>query len=215
MIRMTRWSLPLAAALVVGACSSLTGKKEPFTVYAPRYTAPADAAKGTPVQWQLSIDTPVASDALDTTRMLVMPSPGALETYKGGRWSDTAPLLLRALTVQAFQQSGRISGVGASTSGLHGDYLLATDLYDFETQYRDGSPHAMIRLNARLTDSSTNRIVAARSFEADAPVAGSQPAAAATAFEQALAQLLPNMVDWTLTEGESRWQKNAPQRAAR
>jgi len=159
MIRMTRWSLPLAAALVVGACSSLTGKKEPFTVYAPRYTAPADAAKGTPVQWQLSIDTPVASDAVDTTRMLVMPSPGALETYKGGRWSDTAPLLLRALTVQAFQQSGRISGVGASTSGLHGDYLLATDLYDFETQYRDGAPHAMIRLNARLTDSSTNRIV--------------------------------------------------------
>jgi cholesterol transport system auxiliary component len=215
MMRMLHWLLPLAAALVLGACSSLTGKKEPFTVYAPRYSAPTDAAKGAPVPWQLSIDTPVASDALDTPRMLVMPSPGALETYKGARWSDTAPMLLRALMVQAFQQSGRISGVGASTSGLHGDYLLATDLYDFETQYRDGSPHAVIRLNAKLTDSSTNRIVAARAFEADAPVAGSQPAAAATSFEQSLAQLLPSIVDWALTEGESRWEKPAPQHATR
>jgi cholesterol transport system auxiliary component len=215
MIRMRRWLLPCAAGLVLGACSSLTGKKEPFTVYAPRYTAPADAAKGASVQWQLSIDTPVASDALDTPRMLVMPSPGALETYKGARWSDTAPMLLRALMVQAFQQSGRISGVGASTSGLHGDYLLAVDLYDFETQYRDGSPHAVIRLNAKLTDSSTSRIAAARAFEADAPVAGSQPAAAAASFEQALAQLLPSIVDWALTEGEARWEKNAPQRATR
>lgn len=215
MMRMLRWLLPLAVALVVGACSSLTGKKEPFTVYAPRYTAAADAAKGPSVPWQLSIDTPIASDALDTARMLVMPSPGALETYKGARWSDTAPLLLRALMVQAFQQSGRISGVGASTSGLHGDYLLAVDLYDFETQYRDGSPHAVIRLNAKLTDSSTNRIAAARAFEADAPVAGSQAAAAAAAFDQALAELLPSIVDWALTEGESRWEKNAPQRAAR
>ncbi len=214
MRHMFRWLLPLAT-LVIGACSSLTGTKEPFTVYAPRYTAPADAAKGISVQWQLSIDTPVASDALDTTRMLVMPSPGALETYKGARWSDTAPLLLRSLMVQAFQQSGRISGVGVSTSGLHGDYLLATDLYDFETQYRDGSPHAVIRLNVKLTDSSTNRIAAARAFEADAPVAGSQAAGAAAAFDQALAELLPSIVDWALTEGDSRWQKNAPQRTAR
>ena len=215
MTPMRRWLLPCAAGLVLGACSSLTGKKEPFTVYAPRYTAPADAAQGTAVQWQLSIDTPVASDALDTPRMLVMPSPGALETYKGARWSDTAPMLLRSLLIQAFQNSGRISGVGASTSGLHGDYLLAIDLYDFETQYRDGSPHAVIRLNAKLSDSSVNRIAAARTFEADVPVSGSQAAAAATAFEQVLAQLLPSIVDWALTEGQSRWEKNAPQRAAR
>ncbi|HEV7489785.1 MAG TPA: ABC-type transport auxiliary lipoprotein family protein [Rhodanobacteraceae bacterium] len=215
MIRMRRWLLPCAAGLALGACSSLTGKKEPFTVYAPRYTAPADAAKGASVQWQLSIDTPVASDALDTPRMLVMPTPGALETYKGARWSDTAPMLLRALLVQAFQESGRISGVGASTSGLHGDYLLAIDLYDFETQYRDGSPHAVIRLNAKVTDSSLNRIAAAHTFEADIPVAGSQAAAAASAFEQAFAQMLPTIVDWTLTEGQSRWEKNAPQREAR
>ena len=78
----------LAALLAVAACASLTGTKEPFTVYSPRYEPPSNVAHGKPVDWQLAIDTPLASDALDTSRMLVMPTPGALETYKGGRWAE-------------------------------------------------------------------------------------------------------------------------------
>ena len=196
--------LPLAIALLLGACASLT-RQEPFTVYAPRYTAPAATAESKTVSWQLAIDTPLSSDALDTTRMLVMPTPGVLETYKGARWSDTTPVLLRNLLLQAFQASGRITGVGAISSGLHADFALTVDLYDFETQYRDGSPRATIRLNARLTDYSENRIAAARTFEAEAPVAGAQPGEAAAAFEQALATLLPQIVDWTLEQGQARW----------
>ena len=80
----------LAALLLVGACASLTGSKESFTVYSPRYQAPP-GLEGKRVDWQLAIDTPLASDALDTSRMLVMPTPGALETYKDGRWADSAP----------------------------------------------------------------------------------------------------------------------------
>lgn len=210
----TSRSLVLVVALVLGGCASLT-KQEPFTTYAPRYAAPANA-NATPaasVPWQLTIDTPMASDALDTTRMLVMPTPGVLETYKGARWSDTAPLLLRGLLLQAFQDSGRITGVGAVTSGLHADFGLTTDLYDFETQYRDGAPRATIRLNVRLTDFSENRIAAARSFQADAPVSGAAPGEAAAAFEQALATLLPQIVDWTLEQGQACWAARSPSQA--
>ena len=203
MTRIVR-SLPALLALALCACASLT-KQVPFTTYAPRYTAPSAATTGTPVRWQLAVDTPLASDALDTARMLVMPTPGAIETYKNARWSDTAPLLLRSLVVQAFQQSGRITGVGASTSGLHADYSLAIDLYDFETQYQAGAPRAVIRLNARLSDLSVNRIVAARAFEAQAPVGGAQAGDAATAFEQALNELLPRMVGWTIEQGDAHW----------
>lgn len=203
MIR-ARHGTMLVVALALGACASLT-KKEPFTTYAPRYVAPAAATNVAPVEWQLAIDTPLASDALDTPRMLVMPSPGVLETYKGARWSDTTPMLLRSLLIAAFQQSNRIAGVGASTTGLHADYALSIDLYDFETQYRDGAAHATIRLDAKLTDLSANRIAAARAFEADAPVGGSGAADAAAGFNAALAELLPQMVGWTLEQGQARW----------
>ena len=204
-VRMRR-CLPFAALLFFGGCASLTSR-EPFTTYSPRYTAAPATSNGPRVDWQLTIETPLAGDALDTTRMLVMPSPGALETYKAGRWADSVPLLLRALLLEAFQTSNRITGVGAVASGLHGDYLLAIDLYDFETQYRDGSPHAVIRLNARLVDESLNRVAAARTFEADAPVAGTTAADAAAAFEQALNRLLPDIVGWTLEQGQSVWSK--------
>jgi len=195
----------LAALLVVGACASLTGTREPFTTYAPRYDAPTDPAQGKPVDWQLSIDTPLASDALDSSRMLVMPTPGALETYKDGRWADTPPLMLRGLLIQAFQQTNRIAGVGALTSGLHADYTMTIDLYDFEVQYRDGAPHAVIRLNAKLGDASINRVRAAKTFEADGPVAGSTAGDAAAAFDRAIDALLADIVRWTIDQGDASW----------
>ena len=202
-------AVPAFAALaLVGACASLTGSKESFTVYSPRYAAPA-GMQGKAVEWQLAIDTPLASDALDTSRMLVMPTPGALETYKGGRWADTPPLVLRGLLIEAFQDTGRIAGVGALTSSIHADYTMTIDLYDFEVQYRDGAPHAVIRLNAQLNDSSINRVRAARTFEADEPVAGTTAGDAANAFDHTLDTLLASIVQWTIDQGESAWSKTS------
>ncbi len=195
----------LAALLAVAACASLTGTKEPFTVYSPRYEPPSNVAHGKPVDWQLAIDTPLASDALDTSRMLVMPTPGALETYKGGRWADTPPLVLRGLLIEAFQQTGRIAGVGAVTSGLHADYTMTIDLYDFEVQYRDGAPHAVIRLNAKLNDASINRVRAAKTFEADEAVSGATAGEAAAAFDRTIDALLADIVRWTIDQGEAAW----------
>ena len=194
----------LAALLLVGACASLTGSKESFTVYSPRYEAPSNM-QGKAVDWQLAIDTPLASDALDTSRMLVMPTPGALETYKDGRWADSVPLMLRGLLIEAFQQTGRIAGVGALTSAIHADYTMTIDLYDFEVQYRDGTPHAVIRLNAQLNDSSINRVRAAKTFEADEPVAGTTAGDAAAAFDRTLDTLLAAIVRWTIDQGEGAW----------
>jgi cholesterol transport system auxiliary component len=198
----------LAAALLVAACASLTGTRESFTVYSPRYEPPSNTAQGKPVDWQLAVDTPLASDALDTSRMLVMPTPGALETYKDGRWADTPPLMLRGLLIEAFQQTGRIAGVGAITSGLHADYSLTIDLYDFEAAYRDGAPHALIRLNVKLNDLSINRVRAARTFEVDEPVAGVAAGDASAAFDRAIDTLLAGIVVWTIDQGESAWSKS-------
>jgi cholesterol transport system auxiliary component len=197
----------LAALVLVGACASLTGTRESFTVYSPRYEAPSKPGPGKAVDWQLAIDTPLASDALDTSRMLVMPTPGALETYKDGRWADTAPLMLRGLLIEAFQQTGRIAGVGALTSAIHADYTMTIDLYDFEVQYRDGAPHAVIRLNVQLNDSSINRVSAAKTFEADEPVAGATAGDAAAAFDRTIDTLLASIVQWTIDQGDSGWAK--------
>lgn len=191
----------LAAALLAG-CGSLLGvQRQPFTIYAPRYHAPEPAKPGPRVDWQLVIETPQASDTLSTARIVIMPSPGVIEVYPGARWSDPAPTLLRSLIVQGFEQSGRIVGVGSSTSALSADYALSIDLHAFQAEIESDGTHATIRFQARLLDYRTSRVLAARAFSADVPFSSTDTTAAFTAFESAVDQIVAEVVDWTLTEG--------------
>lgn len=195
----------LVLALPLAACSSLFNvQRTPFTIYSPRLSTPAQADATPRVAWQLAVETPLASDALDTARIVVMPSPGVIEVYPGARWSDSAPALLRNLLVQGFEASGRIGGVGSAASGLRADYALAIGMHDFQLEVTGGT-RAVIRLQARLLDYTTNRVLATHAFEVEAPAGASDAAAAFAAFETALNQLVPGIVDWTLREGEARY----------
>jgi cholesterol transport system auxiliary component len=196
----------LAAALVLplalAACSSLLNvQRTPFTIYSPQYTAERSA--GTPVDWQLVVETPLASDTLATARIVVMPSRGVIEVLPGARWSDTAPALLRGLVVRGFEASGRIVGVGSAVSGLRADYSLAIDLHDFQVEIVDGSPRAAVRFQARMLDYTSNRVFAARSFAAEEAASGTDAAGAFAAFQLALNRSVAELVEWTLASGEA------------
>lgn len=199
----------LACALALAACSTLGGEQTPFAIHAP--TVPAFVAPtAPPVEWQLQVVLPQASSALDSPRIAVMPSPGVLEVYPAVRWRDPAPRLLRSLVVQAFDASGRITGVSGAHAGLSADYALAIELHDFQAEVRADGTHAAIRLQAKLFDLRANRIVATRAFEATSPSAGNDAASAVTAFDAALAQLLPALVDWTIAAGNKAHAARSP-----
>jgi cholesterol transport system auxiliary component len=199
---------PLLFALSLSACSSLLNvQRQPFAIYSPQYTGVS--ATGARVDWQLIVETPLASATLQTPRMLVMPTPGVLEVFPGARWSDSTPALLRGLIVQGFQASQRIVGVGGAQSGMRADYALAIELRDFQIEYRDGKPEAAIRFQANLLDYSSNRVLATQSFNAVAPAAAADAANAFSAFQTAINTVVPQLVDWTLREGSAVHGKSA------
>ena len=195
----------LGASILLGACAALRGNHASFAVYAPQLQIAAAEKPATQaaIDWQLLIDTPLTSTALNTRRIAIMSSPGVLEVYADARWRDPAPLMLRSLLVQAFDQEGRVGGVSAIDSGLNGDYSLAMDLRDFQIEIVDGAPRAAIRCTARLFDRRSNRIVASQSFSAETPAAGKDVASAVDAFTAALDQLLPKVVSWTIEQGQA------------
>jgi len=195
-------ALLLLPLLLAGCSSLLNVQRTPFTIYSPRYTAPA-AAQGARVDWQLAVETPLASDTLETSRMLVMPAPGTLEVFPNARWRDPAPALLRGLIVQGFESSGRIVGVGSSASGLRADFALAIGLHDFQLEVNGGSPRAAIRFQAQLMDYTSNRVLASHAFVAETPAAGADAASAFAAFQAALDTVVPELVEWTLREGNA------------
>lgn len=203
-MRTHRLAILLFALLPLGGCSSLLGvQKQPFTIYSPNYRAPSTAPTGPSVDWQLAIETPLASEALNTTRIVIMPSPGVIEVYPGARWSDPAPNLLRHIAVSGFEHSGRIIGVGSAAVGLRADYSLVLDLHDFQAEFRNGTPYATVGFHARLLDYSTNRVLAAQGFSAETPFSATDSAGAFAAFETSASQTVSQLVDWTLREGSA------------
>ncbi|MEO8671700.1 MAG: ABC-type transport auxiliary lipoprotein family protein [Tahibacter sp.] len=199
-----------ALLFALSGCSLLGKPKNPPTVYAPRpaWTAQA-AAPSSSVPFQLLVDAPQASATLDSNRIAVMPTPGVLQVYKAALWSDRVPLLLRSLLTEAFEKSGRIAGVGSYATGLRADYSLVTQILDFQSEYRDGTPVAVLRISAKLVDALSGRVVAARVFPAEQASASTATADVVHAFESALSTLLPQVVDWTLNEGMRARSSNA------
>jgi cholesterol transport system auxiliary component len=190
------------AALSLSACSLFSEPKEAPQIYSPRLTWPPPASTAS-VNFQLLVEAPHASDALDSNRVLVMPTPGVYQIYKGARWRDRAPSLLRSLLVEAFDRSGRILGVGDFATGLRADYTLAWELRDFQSEYRDGSPFAVIGVSVKLLDAVSGQVVAGRAFAAEQRSDSVATDAVAKAFEAALNNLLPQVVEWTLSEASS------------
>lgn len=197
--------LCVTASLLLGACAAISGKHDSFVVYAPQlHTTPTNGSTATPkIEWQLLIDTPRASTALDTRRIAIMTSPGVFEIYPDARWRDPAPTMLRSLIIQAFDEDGRIGGVSAIDSGLNGDYSLSLDLRDFQIELVDGSAQAAIRFTAKLFDRRSNRIIASQAFAETAPAENSKVASANEAFTTALNQVVPKVVAWTIEQGQA------------
>ena len=102
-------SIVLAASLsLLSACSILPKPEQVDVYWLPYGQAPVAASRSAPVSWSLRLDKPMASNALNSQNIAVVPEGNLISNYKGARWSDTAPVLLRNRLLEAFLQDGRI-----------------------------------------------------------------------------------------------------------
>ncbi|MGE8293930.1 MAG: ABC-type transport auxiliary lipoprotein family protein [Pseudomonas sp.] len=195
---MKRLTLLLAATLL-GACSILP-QSEPLDVYLlPATELPAQTQH---VDWSLRVGSPVSNQLLDGTRIVVMPEPGRINTYQGVRWSERTPQLLRGRLLDAFQDDGRIQALSNEDQRLQADLELVSDLRSFHSEYRDGIPHALIRLEVSLVDARSQQIIASRRFSVSQAAGDTSVAAVVAAFGQAADQVARELVDWTLATGQ-------------
>ncbi|HEY0334257.1 MAG TPA: ABC-type transport auxiliary lipoprotein family protein [Stenotrophomonas sp.] len=196
--------LCLASMLALTACSSLLGggSRDPVTIYSPNVHVTPDAA-WPHVTWQLTIVKPTASRLVDSPRINVRPVPGELQVYQGATWAQPATDIIEGTLLRAFEDSGRIEGVGRSSDGIRADYRLVTDLRRFESDYAGQAlPSATIEINAKVLHSNDQRVVASRTFLVARPASATDVATVAATFEQALQQVAGEIVGWTLATGQ-------------
>ncbi|MBN1141847.1 MAG: membrane integrity-associated transporter subunit PqiC [Deltaproteobacteria bacterium] len=155
-------------------------------------------AAGNPLALSLRISRPTAQGVLDSTRIVVALAHNQFSVYQDARWNGPAPVLWRNFLLDAFYQDGRISRLSSEEDGVQPDLELGGTLHAFQSEYRNGAPHVVIRLDARLIHSATKRILAGRRFTATERPHGPQLPEVVAAFGRAGDSLAKELIEWTL-----------------
>jgi len=203
MPRIARMALPFALLLALSGCSILAGgDKDKVTIYAPAVQTRVDPAWPT-VTWQLVLSKPSAARLVDSPRINVRPSPSELEVYRSATWAQPATDMIEDAVLRGFEDSGKLSGVARSATGIRADYRLALDIRRFESDYRgQATPTVVIDVNAKLIHVVDQRVVSSRTFREEQPVASTDVPAVTAAFERGLNEVTGQIVGWTLTSGQ-------------
>jgi len=187
----------LAGGAALGGCGVIPKVNDPVPLYT--LSAVSEFEQSLPkVDWQLVVGTPVASADLNTTRIALTRSPGVIEYFANGAWADYAPVLLQGKLIESFEASKAVS-VGRDAVGLRPDYVLHSDLRDFQAEYAGAAPTAHLRLSAKLVRMPDRRIVANIVSEQKLPAAGNSLAEIVAAFDRAAAQAFEEVVVKVLT----------------
>lgn len=164
------------------------------------------------VSWQLLVEPPAAAAGLDSLRIPLQSTALKLDYYADAAWTDRAPRMVQTLIVESFENSGRIVSVGRESIGLRANYILKTELREFQAEYvengLDQPPTIRVRINAKLVEIPRRAIIAGDNFEASTVVSDNRLDAIVIAFDDALGKVLKRLVEWTLLSGETHWRAN-------
>lgn len=205
-------ALPLVGLLP--ACTDLVPGQRPapnFYRLTPKSTFSDDLPYA---EWQLVLEAPVANAGLATTRIALAQQPLEVEYYARSSWTDRAPQMVQTLMIESFENSRRIVSIGRESLGLRSDFVLKSELREFQAEYysvEEGQPpQVRVNISGKLVQMPRRVIVASSSFEEIVQAEADTVEAVVAAFDQALGGVLRDLVGWTLITGESRYQENQP-----
>lgn len=193
----------LVSALSLATACSILPQPEPVDIY--RLPVSQTARSAAPLDWSLRLNKPLASEALAGPRIAVIPQGDVISSYKGARWSDPTPMLVRNRLLDGFQRDGRVQRLSADDSNLQADYELGGELQAFQSEYRPGGAvEVVIRYDARLVQGRSQRILASKRFEVRQPLGSQQVPAVVVGFGTASDQLARQVIDWTVSQAQAK-----------
>ncbi|PZR93072.1 MAG: ABC transporter [Stutzerimonas stutzeri] len=185
--RLRALSLALAGSLLLAGCG---GGSAPTTY---DLSAPRDFGRIGGGGGVMIVAQPTAVQALDSDRLIVKDSSGALSFLGGAQWADRVPNLVQTRLIQTFENGSRIAAVGRPGERIVPDFQLNTDIRAFNIDAASGQ--AVVEITAKLIGDRTGKVQRAKLFSARVP-AGAEGAGAAQALDQALSLVLIQIARW-------------------
>ena len=181
--------------VLLSGCGSVLGTKTPPDTYALTGT-PAVEGRASPRR-QILIAEPIALKALDSEQIVIKPTPSSIQYLADSQWSDRLPKIVQAKLIQAFENSGRVGGVGRPGEGLAIDYQISTSIRSFEVRVQGGNT-AVVEISAKVINDRNGTVRDQQVFRSTSPVRGSSNEAYVEALDRAFDNLTTDLVRWTL-----------------
>ncbi|MDZ5647725.1 ABC-type transport auxiliary lipoprotein family protein [Nitrospirillum sp. BR 11828] len=169
-----------------------------------RLTAAREFSPAPPVGWQLLVGVPVTTSVLNTSRVPLRQMEAGFG-YFDAEWQDPLPEMLQGLLIESFEYSGRITGVAREGSGLRADYVLLTDIRDFQAEYPHSTvedvPTVHVRVECKMVTLPRRTIQESQGFEIRVPAKGTGFTAVLAAYDEAFHMLARQVAEWALQPG--------------
>lgn len=198
-------ALPLLVSILLcsGCASGLLENKQPVQQTYAISPAPAStqaSALEPPLPVALTVTRPLVRPGLDSDRIAVLYPDRRLDYYSGGRWGAAADIIVQSLLVESLRNTAKVNSVHSDLASFAADYLLHTELRDFQAEYNDGAamPVVHVTLVCTLGRVHGRHPLASYSATAAVPAGDNSLRAVVAAFESAYGQAAQSVVANTL-----------------
>ncbi|MCA0911596.1 ABC-type transport auxiliary lipoprotein family protein [Marinobacter nauticus] len=153
----------LALSLILAGCTVFPVPESPRLMeLAPASDLPAF---GQALPASLRVDTPLASDPLGSTRILIKPSAYEYRALAGARWRESIPVVVRDHLLETFRASGAFANVMTDTSPATSQLTLVSELTGFQAENGENGTRVVVRLHLQLLDNRTRQSLCVKDFE--------------------------------------------------
>lgn len=190
----------LGLPLLAGCSLPLPGGPGPqLYTLSPKSTYPNNLPE---VNAQLLVEEPIAASGLNTARVVLKPNSFQIDYFASVAWADRAPNLVQTLMIESFENSRKIVSVGRETTGLRADYILKSELREFQAEYYDrttgNAPDINVRISATLIKMPQRTIIDRFEGEHSMTAGGNRFIDVIQGFDDALGKVLSKVVRETL-----------------
>ena len=184
-------------AIALSGCISVFPKTEPAQLYRFEARPTAQAFPPGPLFGVLRLQSgfPRASAG---DRILTMSPQGEAAYIAGARWVSPASVLFDEQVTTAFQSGGRARLIGRGEV-IKADFSLKLDVQSFETVYDQGpkaAPVVVVVVRGIVTRNQDRALVGDQTFTARIRAGENRVGAIVPAYDQALSEVLGEVVGW-------------------
>lgn len=194
-----------AALLMLGGCVSLFPKEAPAQLYRFGSAVPVPQPPAATAQSRFAVQALIIDFNRSAAGDQILTVNGNEAAYiKGARWVNGASTLFEQALANAFDASQGPARLMARGEPVRPDYFLKLDVRVFEARYLQGRgspPTIVVQVYAAMSQPSDRSLLGQRLFAVSIHAADDRMGAIATAFDQAVSQVLGQLIKWVDAKG--------------